>query len=384
MRGTSENRQAVIYSLVPSILLLAALLSAPPALARPRKPGLKAMIGQMIMVGFHGTKADEPWVRRLREQVDGGVVGAVTLYGRNIESREQVAALNGFLRGGKSAQPLLIAVSQEGGQVQRLNARNGFADFKSAKAVASNLSPLEAGVYYDEMAQAVSSAAFNLVLAPVVDLDSDAPSPVIGGRERSFSRDPGRVAAYGAAFIDAFHRRKILTCLKHFPGHGRAPGDTHLGWVDTTKTWTEDELRPFFDLTKTGKADIVMTAHIFNASIDPEHAATMSPAALGLLRQRGGFEGVIMTDALDMAAVQDRYGFEDAVVRTIAAGADLLLLPNNLEVKDTSGMKPGPDLPERVIAIIEKAVKEKRLSAERIDLSYRRILRLKASIRQGL
>lgn len=336
----------------------------------------------MLVVGFQGLSPKEPWVQQLQLQVRDGLVGNITLYGRNIESREQVAALNRFFQEAKPDIPLILAVAQEGGQVQRLSAKNGFADFRSAKAVAQEMNPKHAESYYRDMASMVASAGFNMVLAPVVDLDSDQPSPVIGGRERSFSADPDKVAAYAAAFIHAFRSRKLLTCLKHFPGHGRAPGDTHDGWVDATRTWSEDELKPFFKLIKLGQADMIMTAHIFNKRIDPDHVATMSSQVLqGLLRRRGQFKGVIITDALDMGAIQEKYGFQDAVVRAISAGADLLLFPNNPAAKDVIGLKPGPDLPERVIMAVEESVQSGKLTEKRIDASYRRILTLKKALK---
>jgi len=338
--------------------------------------------GQLLMVGFHGNEPGQEWPERLSRQIADELVGGVLLFKYNIQSPAQVKALNAGLARASKSLPLLAAVDQEGGRVQRLDSGNGFKDHLSAKAVAARMSPAEARTHYASMAAMVAEAGFNVVFGPVADLDGPQPSPVIGGKERSYGSSPELVADYGAAFVDAMRAAGIATSLKHFPGHGRARGDTHAGLVDVTDTWTEDELAPFRLLIERGKADIVMSAHIVHRGLDPSGPATLSPKVLqGLLREKLRFDGVVTTDDLHMGAIQQNYGLEEAVVRALQAGVDLLLLGNNpagaLGVKD---FKPDPALPERVAEIIRKAVREGRLSEERLLASCERVARLKKGL----
>jgi beta-N-acetylhexosaminidase len=162
----------------------------------------------------------------------------------------------------------------------------------------------------------------------------------------------------------------VLTCAKHFPGHGSAAGDTHLGLVDVTATWDERELLPFQSLIAAGLCDAIMTAHVFHAKLDPVHPATLSPAIItGLLRGKLGFEGVITSDDMEMKAISHHYGLEKSVPAAIAAGIDVLCFGNNLTYD--------PDIARKAIAILVHAVERGDLSEARIDISYRRVLALK-------
>ena len=164
---------------------------------------------------------------------------------------------------------------------------------------------------------------------------------------------------HAAEFIRAHRAHGVLTCAKHFPGHGSATGDTHLGLVDVTATWTERELIPFRDLIAQGLCDVIMTAHVFNARLDPDHPATLSRAVMtGLLREKLGFDGVIT-----------RYGLAESVPLAIEAGLDVLCFGNNLTYD--------PDIAGKAVAILVRAVEAGRIPESRIDLSYRRVLALK-------
>jgi beta-N-acetylhexosaminidase len=170
--------------------------------------------------------------------------------------------------------------------------------------------------------------------------------------------------------VRAHRDRGVLTCAKHFPGHGSARGDTHLGLVDVTATWHERELLPFQRLIEAGLCDAIMSAHVFNAALDPDRPATLSRAVItGLLRERLGFDGVISSDDLEMRAISSQYGLENSVPLAIEAGLDLLCFGNNLTYD--------PDIVPRVLAILERAVTTGRLPEARIDASYRRVLALK-------
>src|SRR5690606_28512487 len=126
-----------------------------------------------------------------------------------------------------------------------------------------------------EMAETLASAGVTINLAPVVDLNTNPENPVIGGIERSFGADPAVVVAQASALIEGLHDHRMLAALKHFPGHGSATADSHLGFVDVSDTWSAEELEPFAQLIDAGLADSVMTAHIFNETLDPEYPATL-------------------------------------------------------------------------------------------------------------
>jgi beta-N-acetylhexosaminidase len=243
------------------------------------------------------------------------------------------------------------------------------------------MTPEEAEVYYADLAQMVSDAGFNAVLGPVVDVDCG--SPVISGLKRSFSADPEKASCYGKALVLALRAKNIKSCLKHYPGHGSAKGDTHLGVVDTTKQWKPEELDPFHKLIEADCADMVMTAHIYNKNLDEKYVATLSPEVLDRkLRKEGRFEGVIVTDDMHMGAIQLAYGFEEAVIQSIAAGGDLLIFSNNpAAAKTVPNFKPDPDIPEKVIAMVAKALQDGKITRARIRQSYDRIVKLKASLR---
>lgn len=342
---------------------------------------LARKLGQSLLVGFQGTGIDDPWTKRLLEQISAGQVGGVILFRHNIQGPEQVRKLNAALKGAAGDIPLLVSLDQEGGRVQRLSGENGFADHQSAKAVAASMSVREAEEHYASMARMIAEAGFNLTFGPDVDVDIPPGSPVIGGKDRSYGADPGTVEAYGGAFVDGMRRHGVLSCLKHFPGHGSARGDTHAGLVDVTETWQPKELEPFYGLIRKGKADMVMSAHIFNKKVDARYVATLSPAALeGRLRKEAGFDGVVITDDMHMGAIQLNYGLEEAVAQALRAGADMLCVSNNpAAALGVEGFKPEPELPRMVVEMLVKAVKDGRLSQERVDASYRRILKLKAA-----
>ncbi|WP_238528190.1 glycoside hydrolase family 3 protein [Pseudodesulfovibrio mercurii] len=359
-----------------ALLLLACCLLPAPALAHGAD--LDTMIGQMILAGFRGFTVNQrsTIVRDIRERHLGGVIlfdydmfwGAGQ---RNIRSVEQVRRLVKDLKAGADI-PLLVAVDQEGGKVQRLKARYGFRETPSAAdlGAGSDDAVREAGVV---VGADLSSVGFNLNFAPVVDVNVDPDSPAIGRLGRSFSSDPERVARCAGIFMDELHRARVLSCLKHFPGHGSAGTDSHKGLTDVTATWSGAELIPYRELIAAGRADMVMTAHIFNARLDPDYPATLSKKVItGLLRGELGFDGVIVTDDMDMGAIADEYGRREAVRRAIEAGADILLFGNNLSFDE--------HIVEKVHALIRSMVDDGTIPKARIEASFARIMRLKRSL----
>lgn len=337
---------------------------------------LREKIGQLLIVGFRGSRPEECGLVARDVQVHG--VGGIILFDqemadptarvRNVESPAQVKELVAHLQS-LAAVPLLVSIDQEGGRVNRLKACYGFPETRSHAELGKG-APAETFRQAEGIARTLAGLGINLNLAPVVDLDANADNPIIKAKGRSFSADPESVAVHAAEYVKAHRAAKVLTCLKHFPGHGSAAGDTHLGFVDVTGSWHERELLPFARLVAAGLCDVVMSAHVFNARLDPEWPATLSRAVLqGLLRERLGFRGVVMSDDMEMRAISSRYGLEASLPAALAAGIDVLCFGNNLTYD--------PDIAPNAIAIIERAVAAGRLPAARIDEAWGRVLALK-------
>jgi beta-N-acetylhexosaminidase len=267
---------------------------------------------------------------------------------------------------------LLVAIDQEGGLVARLGPAHGFPATRSAADLGRG-DPDVTSAAAGAMAETLAAAGINLNLAPVVDLATNPDNPIIAGVQRSFSADPDVVIAHATAFIQAHHQGASVACaVKHFPGQGSASGDTHLGVVDVSDAWTEAELQPFAALIEAGLPDAVLTAHIFNAKLDAEHPATLSvPTITGILRERLGYDGPVISDDLQMGAIREAYGHDEAVALAIEAGIDILLIANQLVYE--------PEVVERTIDLVEGLVRDGRISEARIDASSERILRLKGA-----
>jgi beta-N-acetylhexosaminidase len=357
------------------------MLLVPVSTARPaaihRADSLAIKIGQMIMVGFRGFEAGESSaiVKDIRYVGIGGVV----LFDydvekkspvRNIESPRQLRALTRALRG-CSEIPLFIAVDQEGGRVARLKPKNGFPATVSQQYLGRLNDPDSTRESASRIAAVLRDCGINVDFAPVADVNVNPLNPVIGKLERSFSADPGIVAKQSKAVIDALHAGKVLASVKHFPGHGSSRTDSHEGFTDVSETWTRAELQPFASLIGSGDCDFVMTAHIFNRHLDPEHPATLSRAIVGrLLRDSLGYAGVVISDDMQMKAVTSRYGLEAAVRLAIEAGVDILLFGNNAGVFDEN-------IASKAATIIRDLVGKGLIPESRIDESFGRIMALK-------
>jgi beta-N-acetylhexosaminidase len=337
---------------------------------------LREKVGQLLMVGFRGLEAGpgSPIIRAVRT----GCVGGVVLFDhdlllksdrRNIRSPLQVRQLIRSLQAA-AAVPLLVAVDQEGGKVARLKERHGFPATVSARYL-GKADDLELTRRHGAATAAVLAAAgFNLNFAPLVDLDVNPENPIIGKFERSFSADPALVVRHAQAVVEAHHEQGIRCCLKHFPGHGSSRGDSHLGFTDISATWEPLELEPFRELITRGRADAVMTAHVFNRHLDPEFPATLSKKIIsGLLRRELGFTGAVISDDMDMKAISAEYDRETALELALNAGSDIILIANNLAYDE--------GIAARAQEIILDGVAAGRISRARIDQACRRVLELK-------
>ncbi|MFP4516730.1 MAG: glycoside hydrolase family 3 protein, partial [Desulfovibrionales bacterium] len=337
-------------------------------------------VGQMIMVGFRGMSLEE--MGPMAQEIETLNLGGVILFDydvprkeavRNIDSPRQVEQLVAEVKRLTPWAPLLVAIDQEGGKVSRLKERFGFAPTVSAQVLGRMNDPDRTRKEAAQTARVLSGLGINMNFSPVVDLNVNPANPIIGKLERSFSHDPEIVVAHAAATIHGFHEYGILAVIKHFPGHGSSLADSHLGFTDVTETWSPRELIPFERLVGMGLPDGVMTAHIYNRDLDPEVPATLSHTVLQeMLRTEMGFEGVIITDDLQMGAIRDEFDFQETIRLALEAGADILLFANN-SVYD-------PKVGSKAVEAIHTLVREGTVSRERIEQSLDRIAALKARI----
>jgi beta-N-acetylhexosaminidase len=334
-------------------------------------------IGQMFIAGFNGCEvAADHWIIAAIER---DLLGGVILFDRNINtsvqnirSPDQLKTLvNDVQQHAKI--PLFVAIDQEGGKVCRLKVRDGFSASVSAGVLA------ERGVGATEkaagaMAATLADLGINLNFAPVVDLDLNPDNPIISRYQRSFGRNPKNVAAHARVFIEAHHRYGIGCCLKHFPGHGSAGSDSHLGFVDSTACWQQVELDPYRYLIDCGYSDGIMTAHLVNRELDPTGLpATLSHGVVdGLLRRELGFPGVVFSDDLQMRAISNGWTYTDAVQRAILAGVDVLVVGNNLDPRQDA-VREGV---QAIAELLDKGV----IDENRVSQSLQRIALFKEKI----
>ncbi len=315
-----------------------------------------------LLPGFDGPEAPA-WVLELLR--DG--LGGVCIFGQNVESAEQLRALNAKLR---AANPeAVIAIDEEGGDVTRLFYDRG-APFPG-NAVLGRIDDVElTRRVASAVGEALVATGCTLTFAPDVDVNANPDNPVIG--VRSFGADTELVARHTAAWVDGLQQTGVAASAKHFPGHGDTATDSHLELpvVDLPiETLRARELVPFRAAIAAGSRTI-MTSHILLPQLDAENPATLSPRILqGLLRGELGFDGVIVTDALDMAGASGVHGIPEAAVRALAAGCDLLCIGTDNTDDELTG----------IVSAVEAAIAAGRLPAERVREAAARVRGLAAS-----
>ncbi|MGI9822557.1 glycoside hydrolase family 3 protein [Agromyces sp. Marseille-Q5079] len=325
--------------------------------------GLRRDIHTTLLPGFVGTTAPEWLLARLR---DG--LGGVCVFGPNIVDAEQLRSLNASLR---EANPLaVVAIDEEGGDVTRLFYDRG-APYPG-NAVLGRLD--DTGLterVAREVGAALAATGCTVTFAPDVDVNSNPDNPVIG--VRSFGTDPELAARHTSAWIRGVQSTRVAASAKHFPGHGDTATDSHLALPvvdEPLEVLRERELVPFRAAIAAGTRTI-MTSHILLPQLDAENPATLSPRILqGLLREEMGFEGVIVSDALDMKGASGVHGIPEAAVRALAAGCDLLCIGS----ENTDAQM------DDIVAAIEAAVSAGRLPAERIAEAAARVRALSADV----
>ncbi|MFF7533877.1 glycoside hydrolase family 3 protein [Streptomyces bobili] len=282
----------------------------------------------VLQPGFAGTSAPDWLLRRLGEGL-----ASVGLFGRNIASPEQLAALTAQLR--TERDDVLVAIDEEGGDVTRLEVRTG-SSFPGNHALgAVDDTDLTRQVAF-ELGRRLAACGVDFNWAPSADVNSNPGNPVIG--VRSFGADPDLVARHTAAYVGGLQAAGVAACTKHFPGHGDTAVDSHLALpriaVDPA-VLAERELAPFRAAIAAGSR-AVMSAHILVPALDPEHPATLSRRILtDLLRGELGYDGLIVTDGMEMRAIAGTYGIEHGSVLAVAAGADAICVGGGLADDET-------------------------------------------------
>jgi beta-N-acetylhexosaminidase len=340
---------------------------------------LEQKIGQLFILGFTGdaVTADHPIAQDISKRNLGGVI----LFDRclaqskdtnNIVNAEQLGLLTASMQD-LAEGTLLVAVDQEGGKVSRFKKERGFPATPAATQLGGSSDLQSTIASAQQTARMLRDVGVNLNLAPVVDLNTYPENPIIGKWGRSFSADPSVVVAHSGAWISEHRQQGILSCLKHFPGHGSSHSDSHLGFVDITDTWQEAELLPYQQLISAGQVDAIMIGHLFHKKFDEQYPATLSRATIQtLLRRRLQFEGVVITDDMQMKAITGHYGLEDACCKALVAGVDLLIIGNNLD--------HDPFILTRVMEAILRGLDEGTITEARVEKAWSRIQKFKHSI----
>ncbi|WP_239514100.1 beta-N-acetylhexosaminidase [Streptosporangium sp. 'caverna'] len=334
---------------------------------------MEEKVGQLFMPVLYGPASDTVSgenqarygvgtpAKMIAKYRPGGVI--LFPWADNVKNVKQIVALTNGLQKASPEIPLLIGADQENGQVSRLAPL--VTKLPGASTIGStgdiSLARKAAKVTGTELL----ALGINLDFAPVADVNINPRNPVIG--PRAYGSDPQKVASMVAAAVSGFHDAGITATAKHFPGHGDTNVDSHTGLPviqHSRSQWNKLDAPPFAAAIDKG-VDAIMSAHVVMPKLDPSgDPATLSkPILTGLLRDKLGFDGVVSTDALDMAGVRKKYSDGEIAVRAIQAGVDLLLMP--------------PDYPEAYQAVLA-AVKSGKISDERLDQSVRRLLKLKA------
>jgi beta-N-acetylhexosaminidase len=333
---------------------------------------LESRIGQMLLIGLPDNKMDS--TSAFYKDLKAGRIGGFIVYERTLtpaNSADNLKALIDFYQSA-APTPLFIAITQEGGLVNRLKPKYGFPPMPSAQYLGALNNPDSTKWYADNTAFTLSRLGINLNFAPVVDVYS-ATNPVLGSRERTFSKNADTIVLHARQVIASHRYFGVGTALKHFPGHGSSSKDSHLELTDVSTSWSAYELEPYKKLLKQKMVDAIMTAHIVNTQLDESKLpATLSKKMIeGLLRKQMKFKGLVVSDDMQMKAIAAEYSMKEAITLAINAGVDVLLFSGfNEEIKSA----------DEIVKLIVKLVEEKRIPESRINEAYGRIMKMKSGI----
>jgi beta-N-acetylhexosaminidase len=317
-------------------------------------------IGQMFMIGFDGTHLPQETKKLIKDYKIGGVI----LFRRNVQDPSQLFDLCKEIQSLSKGHPPFIAVDHEGGRVCRLPPP--FTQFPNSLALGRRKSYSLTYSMAEVMAKELKAVGINMNMAPVLDVNTNPLNPVIG--DRSFGDSPTRVSSLGLAVVGGLQDHGMIACGKHFPGHGDTSMDSHekLPTVNhSIERLQEVDLKPFVHAISNGLSS-VMTAHVLYPSLDAKYPATLSKKITHtLLRQSLGFEGVVVSDDMEMGAISHHWEMGKASVKAILAGVDLLLICHESK-RQIEGMES-----------VFRAVDSGKIPQHRLEASLKRILLLK-------
>ena len=315
---------------------------------------LETQAARLFTVGFQGKTVSADLSLLLARGV-----GGVVLFARNVGEPAEVAALTSAIKR-EAARPIPLSLDQEGGKVARL--RRGFSELPAMRTLGETGSAALTREVGALLGRELRAVGFDQNYAPVLDVDTNPDNPVIGSR--SFGRTPELVSELGVALAAGLESVGVAACGKHFPGHGDTNQDSHLALPRLTHSLQrleQIELRPFAAAITAGIPSL-MTAHVIFEPLDPVYPATMSRTVLhGLLREKLGYDGLVVTDDLEMRAIADHYAVEEVVVRGLNAGVDQFLCCHTAE------------LAQRAIEAVVHAVERGTISRETLSTANRRI-----------
>lgn len=325
---------------------------------------IEEMIGQRLMGGFPGLEMDEEFIEIVKKYKIGGV----TLFRHNVESKEQVKKLCADIRElivAETGHEAFIAVDQEGGSVVRFT--DDVVNVPCAMAVAATGDAENAYITSKITAEELRALGVNFDFAPVADVNNNPDNPIIGAR--CYGDTPDKVTEYALAAVKGFNECGILSTMKHFPGHGDTASDSHLTLPVVNKSLDEmrkNELVPFQRLIDAG-CPAVMTTHILFPQVEKEKVpATMSRRIItGLLKEEMGFDGLVVSDCMEMDAIGRFYGTEEGTVEAMKAGVDIVLISHT-----PAKLARAAELARAAVESGEISLDELRQSAEKI-LAYK-------------
>jgi len=328
---------------------------------------LEQKVGAMLMLGWEGeTPADDTTVcAKARELVREMEVGGIILMGRNVRQDDLAVTVNTINElQSLSREPLLVNVDQEGGMVARFV--DGVTVMPSNMALGATRRPDLAYKACYACGEELRALGVNYDFAPCVDVNNNPDNPIIG--TRSYGESPDLVSGFGAQAIRGYQDAGVIACAKHFPGHGDTAVDSHLALPSVPyprKRLDEIELKPY-RAAIAARVSSIMTTHIMFPALDPDLPSTLSPNIItGLLRGEMGYDGVIVTDSMEMKGIAANWSVPEASVMAIEAGVDIVLIPHTLSTQRESR--------EAII----KAVKDGRIPEPRLDQSVARIAAVK-------
>jgi len=336
-------------------------------------PSLEEMIAQMIVIGFDGTKEGDKWVDQIAKDIKRQKVGGVILLEKNIQNKAQLAKLTTYLKvQAPQDLPLIVSMDHEGDDTLLAHTSKEYPPIPSANVMATTKDIIEAAKLYQNFSAELENSGINVDFAPVLDLQFKTIQSE-DQIKRSYSRYEEIVTTYALLFIDALYAHHIIPVAKYFPSAGANLWDDFSSEADITASWRFEQLKPYYDLIAYHKLDAVVMSHAKQNDIDPTNPALFSKIMIqNLLRDKMHFEGIVFSDHLRTDSLSSKIDFKQRIIKTIQAGADILVFPNYFA--DNASM------PFTVQKIILEAIRSGQLSTHQIERSYARIVIFKQKL----